>query len=200
VPSRSDVDILGIVAGPLSSEDKHAVAAAALGIEAPGAALDLVLVSSAVARSPEGVARHELVVYSPEPPDFGSREDPSLFVNLAITRAHGLSVLGPRAERLIAPVPRAVVCRGMSHELAADDEHLGYALLNACRALMYVREGVLVSKFVGAEWAVEQGEVDPHTVEVAVEGARGGPPGEPDREVTLAFVSRVRQLLLAVPA
>jgi predicted nucleotidyltransferase len=194
VPSRSDIDILAIVPRTLVQAEKQAVTEVVLALPRP-ADLDLAVVAESIAIRREVTPVFELVVYPPEPDYPVGSEDLSVWANLALVREHSVVLLGSRPTDLIAEVPRTDVCRAFASSLSSWDDDPSYSLLNACRALMYVREGVLVSKFEGARWAVSTGEVDADAVEVAVERARGGSLENPDREAVSRFVGLVREEL-----
>lgn len=54
------------------------------------------------------------------------------------------------------PLTRDVIRDALANELrwGLDQGTAAYALLNACRALRYQREGTLISKLACGEWAV----------------------------------------------
>ncbi|YAL82392.1 aminoglycoside adenylyltransferase domain-containing protein [Dermacoccaceae bacterium W4C1] len=60
----------------------------------------------------------------------------------------------PQPVAVYAPIPRARVLAALIAELdwAADEADPGYALKNACRALAYAHEGVVLSKRDGLAW------------------------------------------------
>jgi hypothetical protein len=124
--------------------------------------------------------------------------DPELLAHFAMARARGVALLGPPPEDLIAPVDRSDLLRSFADDLAsAIDGELGsYAVLNACRALRLVREGVLCSKPEGGRWAMSQGIVEADLVGTALR-RQVGEDVQVDVEAGARFASRVRAELFS---
>ncbi len=82
--------------------------------------------------------------------------DPDLIAHCAVTRQSGIAVVGPRAREVFGRVERAELLEYFDTELAWGLEHGDerYAVLNACRAAAYARDGVLRSKIAGGRWWV----------------------------------------------
>ena len=70
----------------------------------------------------------------------------------------GIALYGPPAGSLFAPIPRPlllpVVRESLEWHLRPSGSHDDDAVLNACRALHYVRENAWVSKATAGEWAL----------------------------------------------
>lgn len=84
-------------------------------------------------------------------PDAG---DPDLIAHYAVTRAAGITIIGPPAVDVFGPVVRDELVAYLRDELgwATNSADQRYAVLNACRAVAYAEEGVLLSKPDGARW------------------------------------------------
>jgi len=88
-----------------------------------------------------------------------SRGDTDLLMHYAVCRAAGWPVSGPPPQQLIGPVSRKQVLSYLAGELSWGLEHApeAYAVLNTCRALIYLTDGEIVSKVAGGEAALRRG-------------------------------------------
>ena len=127
----------------------------------------------------------------------GHTGDPDLLAHFAMARARGVALLGPPPENVIAPVDRSQLLRSLADDLssAIDDELGSYAVLNACRALRLVREGVLCSKPEGSEWAISRGLVEADLAETALR-RQAGEDVQVNVEAAARFAARVQVELL----
>jgi predicted nucleotidyltransferase len=178
VPTRSDVDILVVTSGRVPPDSKAALADALSALPCPGVGLELSVVTVESVRTPSDAPAFELHMNTPgnRLVDGGSGPgDPDLVAHFAMARARGVTMLGLPATDLIAPIDRSRLLRTLADDLAwAVEQGMGgYAVLNACRALRYAREGVLCSKIEGGEWATEQGVADPELVASALRRQAG---------------------------
>jgi hypothetical protein len=159
VPGRSDVDVIGVSAGPLSEEEKRAIAIdlSHERLPCPARKLELVIYTRAQLERPGGGILPELNLntgageHSVEP-----AESFWFVLDLAMARERGVSIHGPEPARLVGEVPRSVVLDALADSLdwyAREDSHSRSALLNAFRALRYVEDGVWSSKPEAAAWA-----------------------------------------------
>lgn len=205
VASRSDVDVLAVTRGVLPTAAKARAADRLVGsaLRCPAAGgLELSIVSRASARTPSDRPSFELHVSTLDGTADGDRTDgdPDLVAHFAMTRAHGIALLGPPAIELIAPVERARLLRSLAGDLtwAVDHALASYAVLNACRALRFARDGILCSKPDGARWALIRRVADADLLIAALDRQSGA-----DREVDLGaaadLAARVRAELLAGP-
>ncbi|TWP38998.1 aminoglycoside adenylyltransferase domain-containing protein [Leekyejoonella antrihumi] len=82
--------------------------------------------------------------------------DPDLLMHIAVTRAHGRSLLGPGPAEVFGVVSDCDISGYLRSELQWGVDHgcEAHAVLNACRALCWSRTGWLVSKIDGGTWAV----------------------------------------------
>lgn len=88
-----------------------------------------------------------------------SSGDPDLLMHYVTCRAAGWAVHGPEPAVLIGPVDRPIVLNYLADELEWGLHHgsQAYAVLNACRALVYLRDWQIVSKIAGGTAALERG-------------------------------------------
>ena len=88
--------------------------------------------------------------------------EPDLVVELSISRASGLALLGPAPDELIAEVPKRLVLEVSEAQLAhwhavgSDPKHAELVVLTACRIWEFVEEGRHTSKVEAAEWALSR--------------------------------------------
>jgi streptomycin 3"-adenylyltransferase len=119
-------------------------------------------------------------------------------MHFAVLREHGRALVGPPPATIFPPVPRATLLRGFAGELRWAEEHAppSYQVLNACRALRFLEEGVLSSKLAGAEWARSRG-LQPALVDAAARHRRGVTEDQPSAEPAAELLREVRRRLVA---
>ena len=91
-------------------------------------------------------------------------------IDLAILREHGMTLVGPPARELVAPIPRAWLLAALTDGLAwhaANERALHQSVLNGARAWRYAVEGVWSSKDAAAGWALARAE-DPGLIRTAL--------------------------------
>jgi hypothetical protein len=133
----------------------------------PGRGLECSLVSRSAARAPGPPWPYLLhVVTGPqEPGGFrvstggASIGDADLLMHYAVCREAGWPVYGPPPKQVIGPVSRQRILAYLAGELRWGLEHgtEAYAVLNACRALIYQADGQIVAKISGGESALRRG-------------------------------------------
>lgn len=81
--------------------------------------------------------------------------DSDLVLHYEVARAVGIPILGPRAGDVFLSQTRKIVLEALGSELewALQNENWPYAVLNASRAQIYIREGRMCSKLDGWLWA-----------------------------------------------
>jgi streptomycin 3"-adenylyltransferase len=165
VATRSDVDVLVVVDDKLSAQTLFAVTQALVdgAADSPGTGLECSVVTAASAAEPAPPWPFLVHVQSaPEQPVRVVRGadlagDPDLLMHYAVCREAGVAVSGPRPGTVFGAVPRTAVLAYLADELSWGLAHgsEAYAVLNACRALVYVAHGRLVSKVSGGSTALE---------------------------------------------
>ena len=199
VPGRSDVDMLFVAADGISSAavtQMGEVLSEGAG-RCPGRELECSVVTVAQARQPAppwpfvlhvtaGPGTHGRTVR----PDSRSLGDPDLLMHYAVCRAAGWPVFGPPPKDLISVVPRRAILDYLAGELGWGIGHApeAYAVLNACRALIYQTDHMIVSKIAGGEAVLSRGTGPADVVERALAQQRGS---EPDQLPALDAVSFV---------
>ena len=152
-----------MVSRSLRPDEKRGAAEALAALPAPGAGLELSIVTEASLKSVPERPRFELHVTTGSDAKVvdGERHrgDSDLVMHYAVCRERGVAVLGPPAAEVFPPVPRAMLLASFIEEVAWGLEHapMRYAVLNACRAWAFAEGAGLLSKVEGAEWALTRG-------------------------------------------
>jgi streptomycin 3"-adenylyltransferase len=193
---RSDVDVLVVCDGPMTSAQQSAVAEALSEqrLPCPGRGLELSIVTLQVAQHPVAEPAFELhLTTAPEDTKVINGHlrggDPDLVLHFAVCRRAGLS-----AAEVFGPVADDLVFAQLATELRWGAEHVPgeYAVLNACRAWRFAVDGALVSKIDGGQWAlVRTHGPDRELVKIALDKQRSISSAELDRGVVEQFVQQV---------
>jgi hypothetical protein len=167
-PDRSDIDVLLLTAGELAGPALSGVTAALLATvsQCPGRDLECSVVSAEQAASPGEPWPFLLQVQAG--PDRASPRvvrgeampgDANLLMPYAAARSAGWPVYGPPPMALIGPIPRPAILSYLAGQLAWGLRHApeAYGVLNACRALVFLTDGLIVSKISGGETALHRG-------------------------------------------
>ena len=190
VPGRSDVDMLLVAADGVSSAAVKRMGEV-LGEGAgrcPGRELECSVVTVAQARQPAPPWPFELhITAGPGTPGRivrpGRRSpgDPDLLMHYAVCRAAGWAVCGPAPQDLIGVVSRRAILGYLAGELGWGIGHApeAYAVLNACRALIYLTDHQIVSKIAGGEAVLSRGSGPADIVRRALAQQRGREPDQP---------------------
>lgn len=199
VPGRSDVDMLFVAADGIRSavvaEMGQALCAAA--DDCPSRELECSVVTVPQARKPAppwpfvlhvaaGPGKPGRVVRPGSP----SPGDPDLLMHYAVCRAAGWPVCGPPPRELIGVVPRRAILDYLAGELRWAIGHApeAYAVLNACRALIYLTDQQIVSKIAGGEAALRRGAGPAEVIQRALGQQRGSEPDRPPAGDAAGFV------------
>ena len=191
-PARSDLDVVAVVDRPLSAREKDAIAEAARSCPA-SVGLELHVVHESTIAAVEA-PHFELHVSGERVVDgCGHAGDSDLPAHFAVLRERGRALVGPPAASIFPPIPRALLLRSFAGELRWAEEHASpsYQVLNACRALRFLEEGVLCSKLDGAEWARARG-LQPALVDAAARHRRGLTEAQPSVELAVELLREIR--------
>jgi len=197
MPGRSDVDMLLVAADRIdtASLDRMALALLETARECPGRELESSIVTVSQAAAP--AAPWPFVLHVVTGPG-GSRVqkgaempgDTDLLMHYAVCRAAGWAVHGPAPRELIGSVARPAILGYLAAELGWGLEHRSeaYAVLNACRAAIYLADGQIVSKVQGGETALGRGSGPADVIRRALAQQRGTEPGQPPELDAVEFV------------
>jgi hypothetical protein len=199
VPERSDVDMLFVTEDGVPGADLAAVAATltALRPVCPGRGLECSLVGLGQAARPQApwpFLLHVATASGGGQPRVVSGADhagdPDLLMHYTVCRSAGWPVCGPRPLELIGSVPRPAVLSYLAGELGWGIEHgtEAYAVLNACRALVFLADGRIVSKVAGGRIALDR-RLGPRAVlRRALDQQRGSAPEQEAAPGAVEFV------------
>jgi hypothetical protein len=203
VAERSDVDILVIAADDIRDDALRGVAGVlrSAGPQCPGRGLECSVVSASQAQRP--APPWPFLLHAAASPD-GMKEvwgqghpgDPDLLMHYAVTRASGIPLAGPVAAQCIGLVPRSAILMYLAGEMGwgADNAPESYVVLNACRALVFLREGRIVSKVSGGMDAL-QWPVPADLIRQALDQQQAVVPERPPGAEAREFAARVAAAL-----
>jgi hypothetical protein len=177
-PTHSDVDILG-VAQPLPVQLKRAVVEALTHERPPARGLEFVLYGPRTGEPAEQATAFQLNLNT-NPPHVAlePRDEPAhwFIVDVAMARVRSIPLIGPPAVEVLDPIPRGAILRALEASLDWHAEHepgSPNAVLNACRAWRYAREGRWSSKTEAGRWARTRVE-DPSRIDAALAARTSG--------------------------
>jgi streptomycin 3"-adenylyltransferase len=164
-PARSDVDLLVIVARPLTDRELEQLARTAIVENASAPCpLDLRMVTEKTAANPTERPPMEFYVrlrpHTRPTLESRSPEERDLVVELSICREHGLSLLGATPRELIGDVRREWVVSVGDQQLADwqsltdDAAYAELMVLTSCRIWRFCDERVHCGKSVAGAWAL----------------------------------------------
>jgi Domain of unknown function (DUF4111)/Nucleotidyltransferase domain len=165
-PGRSDLDVIVVARDAPSLGMKQAVVEALRWetLACPARGLELVIYTESVVRTPIAEAAFELNLNTG--PAMGLRVDlaPGAVerhwfpIDRDIAASSGIALHGPPALSVFAPIPRRlllpVVRESLEWNLRRGGSTEDDAVLNACRALRYLRDDAWASKGAAGEWAL----------------------------------------------
>ena len=200
--ARSDVDILAVCSRPLAAEEKRALIERLSEdvLPCPAGGLEMSVVTEDAVREATRCPRFELHVGTKRwktVVDGTTHEgDADLVLHFAVCREYGLALFGPLPEMLFPILPRAWMLEQMADEMRWAEEHAdwGSGILNACRNLRFMEDGIIGSKDDGAEWAVHRG-FEPVLVTTALALRRGEGRDPLDAEAARSLLRRARSTL-----
>jgi Domain of unknown function (DUF4111) len=199
VPGRSDVDVLFVAADDISSAAVTRMGEVLCGGagRCPGRELDCSVVTVAQARQPAPPWPFVLHVTAGggKPsravrPVSRSPGDPDLLMRYVVCRVAGWPVCGLPPQDLLGVVPRRAILGYLADQLGWGLEHApeAYAVLNACRALIYLADDKIVSKIAGGQAVFGRGTGPAEVIERALAQQRGSEPDQPPASDAVSFV------------
>jgi streptomycin 3"-adenylyltransferase len=212
---RSDVDVLLVTARELAGPALDDVTAALLATvgHCPGRALECSVVTAEQAARP-GEPWPFLVHVQAAPGGAGNDDaaprivrgaavsgDADLLMHYAVARSCGWPLQGPPPRALIGAIPRPDILGYLAAELAWGLAHApeAYCVLNACRALVYLADGMIVSKISGGETALRRGG-PPALIRRALDQQRGQASEQPPQRDAAGYVANVAAALRSAAA
>ena len=182
-PGRSDLDVAAVVRSPATPMLKEEIVAAIRHetLAVPARGLEFVLYRLAVAREPTIAAAFELNLNTGAGMSFRADFEPRGIeshwfpVDRSILAEHGVTVVGPPAADVFAPIPRQMLLPVILESMRWHARNTGPgddAVLNACRSLRFALDGVWSSKPEAGQWALDR-VPEPDVVRAALAVRRG---------------------------
>jgi len=166
-PDTSDIDFLAIVEKNLTVQQKKDIIAYLQSIDDGPAPLEMSIVTRDSLKNPVYPAPFELH-YSRGTRDAYTggktgweeqRFDTDLPAHYLAVRERGICLYGKPIKDVFPAVPKEMVIASLVQDIhwirqEIDSLPFSYTVLNPCRALAYIKEGVFMSKKEGGEWAL----------------------------------------------
>lgn len=170
-PDKSDIDLIIVIKESISDEQKMKFMerVAALNRQAPAKGLEMSIVLGKYCNPfvyPTPFELHfspaHLQWFCGNPQEYVEKmkgEDKDLAAHFTIIRQYGVVLYGEKIENIFAEVPRENYADSIWEDVRdAKEEILRqpiYIILNLCRVLAFLEDGLYLSKKEGAEWAIE---------------------------------------------
>ncbi len=168
---KSDIDLLVVVNEEPSVEKKIALVETLYALEkdAPPAGFEMSVVLAADCKAPQPPMPYVLhyskmwtAEYEKDPRGYCERmhgTDPDLTTHILSLHAYGETVLGQGVNRVFGSIKKEDAMEAIRADLSDAAESLDknpvYVVLTLCRALAYFREGLVLTKKSGGEWAIK---------------------------------------------
>ena len=170
-PKKSDIDYIAVVYDALSREKKRELMDFTVGLnkQAPPKGLEMSVVLKKHCREFCYPTRFELHFspahenwYAADPEDYCERmngEDKDLAAHFMVIKHTGITLFGEPVSEVFGDVPARCYLESISDDIknakADIKQNPVYIILNLCRVAAYKRDGLILSKKQGAQWAKE---------------------------------------------
>lgn len=182
VPGRSDVDLLIVVHHDWLDDDKRLLVEEYMELEDRFVSVKIEM-SVVLKRSIENFSHPSPFVlhYSSEHKEryisdskyiCGNSVDPDLAAHYMVTYERGICLYGPPVRTMFRPIPGEAYLNSILYDV--QDAEVGilrkpdYYILNLCRVLYYMEEGIVSSKLEAGEWALGRLTDDRELIESAL--------------------------------
>lgn len=91
-------------------------------------------------------------------------QDMDLGAHLTVLTNRGLRLCGPEISDVFGPVPPKAYIESVMSDMDWSEGDCMYHVLNRCRTLALMRDGLVLSKKEGALWALKNMEAEHHSV------------------------------------
>src|SRR5262249_53046683 len=176
-PVSSDIDFLIVVKDQLSLADKREDSKILIELsdKAPAKGFEMSVITLGSLKHFKYPTPYELHFANSIKQDFEdgkvdfatNKTDPDLAAHFVITRARGVALYGPPVIDIFPDVPKKYYLQSIASdaEWSFNDVTNGpdgkkgevsiYAVLNFCRVLAFINQGLICSKREGGEWALQ---------------------------------------------
>ena len=207
--SSSDLDVIGVVSEEMKDGEKDTLMEILdhKNFPCPAKGLDLVIVTEQSVKNPVEEPYYDFRFstggsWEVETEIEGKAKE--MLILFELCRRNGVCLFGEKPESLFDPVNRSHLIEALIDGLEwhqteildpFHDPYGQYSVLNACRALAFVRTDQFLSKTKGAEWFLEN-EPDNQLVRNALKIRKGQKKDCPDKQEIDAFLNRIIQELM----
>ncbi len=167
-PTASDLDLVVVVEGEIRRRDKRAFMAEVAALNEETSAIEMSIVRRRFCRPfvyPTPFELHfspvHLKWYRDNPEEYVEKmqgTDRDLAAHFTILKKYGAVLYGEPVEAVFGEVPadayRDSICRDVAEAAETIFTDPVYTILNQCRVLAYLREGLILSKKGGGEWGL----------------------------------------------
>ncbi|MEO8392287.1 MAG: aminoglycoside adenylyltransferase domain-containing protein [Chloroflexota bacterium] len=176
-PISSDVDLLVVVRDRLSRDQKSALGQRLLQLseQAPPNGLEMSILTASSLRDFQYPTPYELHFSNGNKDQFAQgtmdfaddQTDPDLAAHFVITKARGLCLYGAPIDSIFPDVPAPYYLDSLAQDAEWSTQNIQrgadygecpvpvYAVLNFCRVLAYIEQGVITSKREGGQWGLK---------------------------------------------
>lgn len=204
-PGSSDIDLFGIVSGPIDARRCEQLIEALKheNLPVPAFGLELILSSHDAVREPAVEMPYTFALstgleWGAQVETYGTTSD--ILVHMQLCRKAGLTLFGPPAIEAIPPIELELLRAGLMGEMlwhrddlqtnpSVTDTSIVNAVLNAARSLWASEHGDILSKTEGGEWWASRHPEDQIVVD-ALHFRRGRTGSAPTTRSALDFVER----------
>ena len=179
-PNKSDIDLIVVVNGPMddSTKREYMDMVVELNEEGPAKGIEMSIVTKDACKPfcyPTPFELHFSVGhigwYKSNPNDYVQKmkgTDKDLAAHFTIIVNRGKCLFGAPIDEVFGAVPKEAYLDSIKDDIADATEDISentmYLTLNLARVLAYVKEGLILSKKEGGEWALNNLPVEYHTL------------------------------------
>ena len=170
-PAKSDIDLIAVVKDPMEDSVKRTFMDMVIELNEKGPAkgIEMSIVKQSVCRPfvyPTPFELHFSAAhtdwYKNDPDDYISKmkgEDKDLAAHFTIIKHRGKCLYGAPIENTFADVPAQDYIDSIRNDIADAEDEIAdnpmYLILNLSRVLAFLKDGLVLSKKEGGEWAQE---------------------------------------------
>ena len=186
----SDIDFLVVVESNLTMDEKEALILTLLALDclAPSKGFEMSVILRSVCRPFADPTPFELHYSNAHRASYqrdlsGTCQmlqgtDPDLAAHMTVVNHVGIVLCGAPVKTVFAPVPRQSYLRSIWYDVENAAEEVGcdpvYYVLNLCRVLAYLEDGLVLSKAQGGEWGLLHMKEDRETIAAALSAYLAG--------------------------
>lgn len=211
-PEKSDIDLIVVIEDNISDQQKMILMQqiAALNQKAPAKGLEVSVVKREYCAPfvyPTPFELHfspmHLQWFYDNPSDYVAKmkgEDKDLAAHFTIINKFGMVLYGEEIKNVFADVPREnyidSICCDVENALADILEQPVYVILNLCRVLAFLQNGLYLSKKDGGKWGINYLPPEYHSlISNAMECYAANDNMAVNREHAVSFAARMLQLI-----